>query len=313
VFVNDAVKVALHQEWLRFRGMEEFAMPATILVGVDGSEHSLSALRWAADRGIERRWLVRIVHALDDAVRRTPYFSPEIVEEAARRVVDDARAVVAGRADGIAIETLVVTGTPVDVLLRSAQDVQMIVLGCRVGGAFGQLLGSISYAVASRAPAPVVVVPETVPADSDGPVVVGVDGSTGCLDALEFGFEFADRTGSPLQVIHAWDVPVVYGWDDEPGKHQRLSRLEKDAGLTISETLAGRREQYPDVDVQERPVRGHPVAALVASTHDAGLLVIGGRGHGELGGVGLGSCARGVLQNAHGPVAVVHAQWRAAG
>ncbi|MGH3480475.1 MAG: universal stress protein [Nocardioidaceae bacterium] len=236
------------------------------------------------------------------------------MEEAARRVVDDARAVVAARASGIVIETLVVTGTPVDALLRTARDAQMVVVGRRGGGAFGSLLlGSTSFAVASRAPAPAVVVPETVLADFDGPVVVGIDGSERCLDAVEFGFDFADLAGVPLHVIHLWDVPTVYGWDDDPGRHQRLGRLEKDARLTISETLAGWRERYPGVDVQERPVRGHPVAGLVASTHNSGLLVIGGRGHGELGGAGLGSVARGVLEHARGPVAVVHHHGQAAG
>jgi nucleotide-binding universal stress UspA family protein len=284
-------------------------MPAPIVVGADGSEHSLSALRWAADRCNEGGWPVRIVHALDDTVRRTPYFSSEVVEEAAQRIVDVARAVVVSRAYRLAIETLVVIGTPADVLLRSAQDSRMIVLGRRGSGAFGSLLlGSVSFAVASRTPVPLVVVPETVPADSGGPVVVGVDGSPRCLDAVEFGFDYADRAGSPLQAVHAWDEPTVYGWDDDPAKHQRLSRLEKNAALTISETLAGLREKYPNVDVQERPVRGHPVAMLAACTHEAGLLVVGGRGHGELNGVGLGSVARGVLQYSHGPVAVVHAQ-----
>ncbi|MGH3483674.1 MAG: universal stress protein [Nocardioidaceae bacterium] len=284
-------------------------MPAPIVIGVDGSEHSLSALHWAADRGNDRGWPVRIVHALDDAARRTPYFSPEIVDEAARRIVDDARAVVADRTHGTAIETLVAIGTPPDALLQAAQDSQMIVLGRRGSGAFGTLLlGSTSFAVASRAPGPVVVVPETVRPDFNGPVIVGVDGSPRCLDAVEFGFDFADRTGWPLHAIHVWDVPNVYGWDDEPGKHQRRSRLERDARLTISETLAGKRERYPNVEVQEKPMRGHPVASLVASTNDASLLVVGGSGHGELGGVGLGSVARGVLQHAYGPVAVVHAQ-----
>lgn len=284
-------------------------MSASIVVGIDGSEHSLSALCWAADRGVERGWLVRIVHALEDAIRRTPYLSPEVIDEAAKRVVDAARAVVASWADGIAIETMVVTGTPVDVLLRSAQDAQMIVLGRRGSGAFGSLLlGSTAFAVASRAPVPVVVVPETLPADSGGPVVVGIDGSSRCLGALEFGLEFADRAARPLHAVHVWDAPVMSGWDDDPGRHQGLSRFEKDARLTISETLAGWREKYPNVDVQNKPVRGHPVAALAASTHDSSLLVIGGSGHGELGSVGLGSVARGVLQHAPGPVAVVHGQ-----
>lgn len=285
-------------------------MPALIVLGVDGSERSLSALRWAADRGRERGWPVRIVHVLDDAVRRT-HLSPEVVADAAKRIVDDARAVVAGRMNGIAIETLVASGPPPDVLLRSAQDSQLLVLGRRGSGAFGTLLlGSTAFAVASRTPIPLVVVPETVSADSEGPVVVGVDGSPRCLDALEFGFDFADRAGSPLHVVHVWDLPQLYGWDDDPGRHSRLSRLENDARLTISETLAGWREKYPDVAVLERPLRGHPVAALAASTHDARLLVVGGLGHGEPAGISLGSVARGVLQYAHGPVAVVpDRQW----
>lgn len=288
-------------------------MPAPIVVGVDGSEASISALHWAADRGNELGWPVRIVYVLDDAARRTPYLSAKVVDEAARRVVDDAREVVAARADTMAIETLVITAPPVDGVLRSARDARLIVVGRRGSGAFGLLLGSTSFAVASRSRAPVVVVPATVRAGSDGPVVVGVDGSPQCLDALAFGFDFADRAGSPLHVIHAWDMPIVYGWDDDPAKYQRLSRLDKEARLTIAETLPGWREKYPDVDVLEKPVRGHPVAALVASTQYAGLLVVGGSGHGALGSIGLGSVARGVLEHAQGPVAVVHAREQAAG
>lgn len=75
------------------------------------------------------------------------------------------------------------------------------------------------------------------------------------------GIDFADRTGSPLHVVHAWDVPVGYGWDDETGKYQRLSRLEKDARLTISETIAGTREVYLNVNIAggASAVREEPV------------------------------------------------------
>ena len=76
--------------------------------------------------------------------------------------------------------------------------------------------------------------------------------------------------------------------------------------VAMAESMAGWSEKYPDVKVEHRVVRDHPVHALVAAAGHAQLLVVGSRGRGTLRSLLLGSVSHGVLHHATGPVAVVH-------
>jgi nucleotide-binding universal stress UspA family protein len=72
----------------------------------------------------------------------------------------------------------VVTGSPVEVILAAAADARLVVMGKRGLGVFARVIvGSTSIAVAGRAKAPVVIVPEdwTREDHRDGPVVLGID------------------------------------------------------------------------------------------------------------------------------------------
>ena len=69
--------------------------------------------------------------------------------------------------------------------------------------------------------------------------------------------------------------------------------------------LAGFRDDYPDVDVQEQLVRGPAVQSLVAASAAAAMVVVGTHGHGPAMGALLGSVSNGVLHKAKVPVVVV--------
>jgi nucleotide-binding universal stress UspA family protein len=75
--------------------------------------------------------------------------------------------------------------------------------------------------------------------------------------------------------------------------------------LVLAESLAGWEEKFPDVEVVQQVVLGHPVPSLVSRAAKARLLVVGSRGHSSLRSLVLGSVSHGVLHHATGPVAVV--------
>jgi len=92
----------------------------------------------------------------------------------------------------------------------SDDTAQLVVIGDRgLGGVAGLLIGSVAFALAAGGSCPVVIVRGQTDA-TDGPVVVGVDGSPISEAALAFAFEAAALRGAPLLAVHAWrDVPLV--------------------------------------------------------------------------------------------------------
>lgn len=137
-----------------------------IVVGVDGSEGSVAALRWAVEEASIRGAVVEAVSAF-----HVPYvgaasvmpmmLDPKEFEDAAiavlRKVVE---AVDASSLDEPVVE-LVVEGPASTVLVEAGRGASMLVVGARGhGGLSGMLLGSISRQVTEHATVPVVVVPK---------------------------------------------------------------------------------------------------------------------------------------------------------
>lgn len=130
-----------------------------IVVGVDGSEQSLAALRWAVDEARLRHGKVRAITAW----HYPPV--PSTVEDggsndsfhAAERVQADALKALA--AESMDIEGMLVRDFPAMALLEAAKDADLLIVGSRGHGGFsGLLLGSVSSQVAHHAPCPVLIV-----------------------------------------------------------------------------------------------------------------------------------------------------------
>jgi nucleotide-binding universal stress UspA family protein len=137
-----------------------------IVVGIDGSEPSRRALRWAIEEARLRGADVEAVHAWTPPyVGGYPYtatvFDPVEYERAARQLLDD----VVDEADAAGlsapIERLVIDGPAARGLLDAAKDAALVVVGSRGRGGFaGLLLGSTSQQVCHHATCPVVVIPD---------------------------------------------------------------------------------------------------------------------------------------------------------
>jgi nucleotide-binding universal stress UspA family protein len=133
-----------------------------IVVGVDGSEPSKAALRWALDearlRGATLRvvyaWSLRYVTAAGIAV---PGVDPEQVRADGEEMLDSLLGELP--VDGLDVERVAIEGGPASVLVEAAEGAELLVVGSRGHGGFaGLLLGSVSQQCAHHAPCPVVIV-----------------------------------------------------------------------------------------------------------------------------------------------------------
>jgi nucleotide-binding universal stress UspA family protein len=135
-----------------------------VIVGVDGSEGSRAALRFAIDEARRRGAPLRIVVAWLVPVSvyagaPLPPDFPENCEIAARALADDALLTV-GYPGDVPYEIVTRRGSPDTALLAEADDAAVLVVGSRgVGGFRELLLGSVSQACVHHATCPVIVVP----------------------------------------------------------------------------------------------------------------------------------------------------------
>ena len=137
---------------------------ASIVVGVDGSDHAERALAWAIDEAKLRTAKLRVVTAwhLPALVYGGPGFvvspSPDDSFRTAAQDVAEAAAEKA-RGAGVDAETSVQQGQAADVLIETAANAALLIVGSRGHGGFvGLLLGSVSSQCAQHAPSPLVIV-----------------------------------------------------------------------------------------------------------------------------------------------------------
>jgi nucleotide-binding universal stress UspA family protein len=197
-----------------------------VVVGVDGSECALEAVRWAAREAARRSAPLRIVHA-------APYLGrpaeeggrpPELPR--ARRIAAQAFTVARRTASDVPADTRIDEDDPAPALLRAAEAGQLLVLGIATTGAADELvLAPVAQRVASRAARPVVVVPRRRGADPAGRPVVALLGLGEPADdepVLEFAAASARRSGAPLSLL----LTRTTGDDEAAALADRFSDLQ---------------------------------------------------------------------------------------
>ena len=131
-----------------------------LVVGIDGSETSTRALRWAAREAQSRNTALRVVHAWQLPALAVPGDRRlgDVAESGAQAVLDEALADPA--LAGQRVEPYLAYGGAANAVLEHAGDASLVVVGSRGRGLFGRiLLGSTSRQLAHHAPCPTVVVP----------------------------------------------------------------------------------------------------------------------------------------------------------
>jgi nucleotide-binding universal stress UspA family protein len=139
------------------------------VVGVDGSDASYGALRWALRdaqrRGPETTVHVVHVHPLEYAAGMADVsvaWHEDIgAKERGRKLIEDGlkQAADVGLGD-VKVTRQEAVGHAARILLDAAKDADLLVVGTRGHGGFaGLLLGSVAQSLVAHAPCPVVVVP----------------------------------------------------------------------------------------------------------------------------------------------------------
>lgn len=281
-----------------------------ILVGFDGSPDARAALEWAIREAVSRHLGLRVLYVEPDlsgwdAAAASMSGAPTL----AATLPDDgsgilAEAVELAEAAGCRVTSESVSGPTAGVLVERSQEARLVVIGSRgLGAVTSSVLGSTVSHVASHAHCPVVVVMSGgVP---DGPVVVGVDGSPESEELVGWAFDHASRHGLPLEVLHAYAIPVYPGVVPYVPPVEITKATSDFEHRVTQEVLAGWGEKYPDVPVTASVVHGRPGPALIEASARASLTVVGSHGRGAFLGMLLGSTSQQLLHHAQGSVVVL--------
>lgn len=284
------------------------AAESGVVVGADGSEHGIAAVRWAAHAAVAHELPLTVLYARPDALGE-----PTLVPEPTG-VLGAAVALAHTAEPGVQIRALQMPDSPVQSLLAVGENADLLVLGSRgIEGFRGLLLGSTTMHVAPYAQCPVVVVHSGleggVPFEdfegypgNPGQVVLGYDGSPASNRAAAFAFRHAEAVGCGVVAVTV-----------EPGRGEpETEEIDPENATPGSDTSAFHSPvivtaaAFPDVPVTFVAGTGRPAEVLLSQAVGAELLVVGSRGSGGFAGLIMGSVSQKVLAHASCPVAVLH-------
>ncbi len=277
----------------------------TIVVGIDGSEHSRLALKWAADEAKRRGSLLRIVYAQISTPNVPGWSESSSIDlSPAEAIIADAVGLVATRHPSVLARGEVEEWPASLVLTIASRSADLLVVGARGLGGFKELLlGSVSDQCVEHAHCPVAVVradvdelPLRVP---EARMVVGIDGSFGSSRALRWALEEARIRSATVEAVYAWHYPPVGAFVLGPTEgFEVVANDAVDAAAEYAEKVA------PEVRFIAHTCFNAEVPALLDAAKGADLLVVGSNGHGRFRDALLGSVAHQCIRHAKCPVIV---------
>lgn len=144
-----------------------------------------------------------------------------------------------------------------------------------------------------------------MPATTERPIIVGIDGSRSARTAAMWAAEEASKRRLPLRLVHVYTVPVA----KMPGvlpSSEAIRESFKDRGLEwIAEAQQAVLAQYPDLVVETAVREWSTVAALIQESVKATMVVLGSRGLGGFTGMLVGSTAVALAHHGHCPIVVI--------
>ncbi len=289
-----------------------------IIVGIDDSEQSYGALRWAIREAEIRKLPVRMVVAYSLPVFSGTGFDAgysmvdeQAVTDGVVEILDRAHARVGQTS--VELRATVETGDATAVLLELSKTAELMVIGSRSHGGFlGRLLGTVSTSLPAHSHCPTIAVPqsyaERVEAepqllDDLRSVVVGSDGSDEARLAMLQAADEANRRGAKLTLVNAltpytgalnW-VPAAVDFE---ALYQEIADLQRKAAQWL-------RGFFPELEIEFKLIDGSPAKVLLEAGKESDLLVVGTRGRGGIAGMLLGSTSQAILHNTEVPVMIV--------
>jgi nucleotide-binding universal stress UspA family protein len=283
--------------------------PRAVVVGYNGRKHSRAALAWAVDEAARRAAPLLVLFAANYpgmTVEPGPglfHREPEALDAAYDVTARGVREALDLRSDVPVFGATEVT-SPSAALVEASRHAALVVLGTRgYGQVAGALLGSVAFKVAAQAVCPVFVVPEqpggrSVVAGSR--VVVGTDGSSDGMAAVELAAGYAESASADLEIITCTGGHQVENVDE----HELRVAADRIARAAAEKV----RQDHPALNVSTRVEDCPAEVTLIDASADAGLVVVGTRGRGAFEAMLLGSVSHAVIHGATSVVAVSDAR-----
>jgi nucleotide-binding universal stress UspA family protein len=269
-------------------------MLTPILVGVDGSERAMEAVRQAAVLAAALEARLMLAYVIDSG---RPHDG--VVEQEAERILASAADI--ARSSGVATESRILAGEPGDALVEhaAADGAALLCVGPDAGLLGGAIRVGRTAAHVLRHAACSVLVSRRADARFPDRIACAVDGSDASVETASVAARLAAATDGELQLIHV--VPVFRGDNEEwaldpnepsPPELELPVKAAEELGLTPLRLMA----------------MGRPEHAIVAAAKgDAtDLMVVGHRGVSGLRRVFLGSVSEHVAH--HAPCSVLVAR-----
>lgn len=295
-------------------------MQTVLVVGVDGSDTSLTAADWAADEAVRLGLPLRIVYASEWERYEGPVVPARGVgrpepQEFAEHLIDTTAERLRRRAPGLTVTAEIHPEEATSALLREGRgSAEAVVVGSRGRGELaGLLLGSVSLGVAARSHCPVYVVRgdrQALEARHER-IVLGIGDSDVDSPAVHFAFREAAARDCELAVVRTWRHP-----GHEPMDHPLLTggatgEEEERAAAFLEKAVESAASAHPEVRLRRATVEGPARKVLVDRSAAADLLIVGARRQQALVGMELGRVTHRALHHAACPVAVVPQHHRA--
>ncbi|MFB2580473.1 universal stress protein [Herbiconiux sp. P15] len=285
----------------------------SIVVGVDGSAPSRSAIVWAMRRASLTGAAVVLAHVMDDTdegastgtVTADPEGSVDLDRLRSAMVFLDEELTYAqllthstGADVAVTVTTELLRGDPLDRLAEASKGRALVAVGThKTGFVQGRVFGSRFIQLAALAACSVAFIPNSASSPRHG-VVVGVGGIARDDETIRFAAREADRTGQELVIVHCRPASTDdYGPQGSPTRWDPVG----DAAEAVA------RQGHPALDIRRRTLNRSPAEGLVDGSMSAAMVVTG-RTHRASDRPGsVGTIVHDVLLNLAAPTVIVYA------
>lgn len=315
--------------------------PQDLVVGVDGSEESFAALRWALLEASLTGQSVNAVYGWSYSWDMGP--EPESEEELAqvrrdiaqrlRGWVDEASRDIDISDEQIQLTSFRASGSAA--LLEIGKNAEQIIVGRRSLNRVARwLMGSLSSSLAEEAQVPVTIIRTKSDEDDNiqdqianaltpgdeqvhfetpmaptprlrRPIVVGVDGSQTSYRALEFAFRLASIHQAPLHVMFCWQLKDLQVLSESSHAIPAMQEAQAYAEKLVSDMIATLPEERA-IEVAGNAFHISAGKGLISASRYARHIVVGSRGLSGIDAHFLGSVSKQIINLAECNITVVH-------